>query len=110
MDLRILKGLARQIAELRILKDLGKSAVDGSQLTADRIEKNPSDKVGVSDSAGGGLSHRTRLSPIRGRKMRSSSNTLGGWPIEGYTHPRQFGSLSKHRGYKEGSSEHVENR
>ncbi len=38
MDLRILKDLAREIAELRILKDLGKSTVDGSQ---SRIGKEP---------------------------------------------------------------------
>jgi hypothetical protein len=59
--------------DLRILSDLGEPTVDGSQLTADRIEKNPSDKIGVSDSAGGGLSHRTGLVARSGQIVRTGA-------------------------------------
>jgi hypothetical protein len=43
LDLRILKDLARQIVELRILKNLGKPTADSSQLT---VRKKDDDMTG----------------------------------------------------------------
>jgi hypothetical protein len=43
LDLRILKDLARQIVELRILKNLGKTTAASSQLT---VRKKDDDMTG----------------------------------------------------------------
>ena len=82
LDLRILKDLAQGIAELRILKNLAESALrrssgqtaDSSQLTAARMKKSPSDKIGVSDS---GISDRTHLWWMRGTKVDNFERKKG---------------------------------
>ena len=56
MDLRILKDLACEIAELRILKNLAKPTADSSQLTVEEEARNP----------------RTGLRPMRGTKVGAS--------------------------------------
>jgi len=41
LQLRILKDLTVEIVELRILKNLGESAVDTSQLTVEKRKRSP---------------------------------------------------------------------
>jgi len=106
LDLRILKDLAREIAELRILKDLGGSAVDGSQSRMGKEPENPhtharrmrGTKVDGTYSCVALAGVRERLQVVLSPEHRGE-----------HTHPRQFASLSKQRDYKVGSSEHAEN-
>jgi len=79
LDLRILKDLARQIVELRILKNLGKPTADTSQLTVEGRERSPP--------------KATADSSLTVRKK--DDDMTGGTPI-----PRHFGWLSKQSGYK----------
>jgi len=102
LDLRILKDLTGQIAELRILKNLAESKADSSRRT---VENKTEESHGLQENreilrfavlAQDSHPHRCSLSLRRLQEMPPP--------------PWQFASLSKQRGCKMGSVELQENK
>ena len=72
MDLRIQKDLAREIVQLRIVKNLRELTADSSQPTVEERRKNPQKDVGgelCSAASGRSKNPRTGLRPMRGTKV-----------------------------------------
>jgi len=72
LDLRIPKDLAREIVELRIVKNLRELTADSSQPIVEERRKNPQKDVAgdpCSVARGRPKNPRTGLRPLRGTKV-----------------------------------------